>query len=520
MGLFSRILKKESYSSATHDISCEGKRIEIALDVNEFARDGRAELFLKNNELTVVVKSKATNQGGVAPKVESSGEKDGLLSSPSGMEAGKDTSSSGEPERKGERLVIGNKVPGGRPAEPVHFKKPLRPMLYDNVSWKEPHSMTLEEFSALNEQYRYGKIDSLVEETVELPEGIKVKVEKGRISVESDEWHPAKGDDSGQFEIELPKNGLKLSLFVIRPVSELLVYKKVRDDVKYQKKDEDSGQGKSGSFRWVFASTRGPSHRNSDKLCRDDDVNVWHDSVNDTLYLVVADGAGSAKYAREGARIAVKEMVNYFKDRHLRKGMFDSASGCQVVREEIHRAVLYVVKTIERRAEEISREQNEPGLTKRNFHTTLNFAVIQRNVNGDFKVISFAVGDGAIVLCKNDGGHNRLSSPDRGEFASQTAFITINNIIPSETEIGKESSKAFYEKRFKDETITENEMRNGYLALMTDGVSEDMEDWAKFISETKDIMDRQDNQALLELLNSQVERSLDDKTLVLASSNF
>ena len=518
---FSHKLKEEKFESEGHMVFCCDKKIEIELDAASFNRVGYAEFSLEQNTFTIIVKRKDTCENSPMQEVKPVADGKVSISNTSGYTDNK-TDAVGDKVKDIEKeikLTPNNpKMNLNQPDESLQEKKPLRYMIFDNVSWKEPHSMTIDEFSSLNEKYRYGGIDNLKEEVVELEEGIVVLVTKDKISVNSDKWQPKKGGDGGRFEVVLPINGIKLSLFVIRPVSELLVYKDVSPDVPYPKKPDDKvGSGRSGSFKWVYGSVRGPSHRNSDQLCRDDDVNVLHDCANDTLYLAVADGAGSAKYAREGSRIAVEEMVNYFRNKPLPQGMFDSSNGCQVVRQEIHHAVLAVLGKIDKRAEEVSLEQNEPGLTRRNFHTTLNFAVIQRDVKGDFKVISFAVGDGAIMFCHSEGNYKPLSVADRGEFASQTAFITIKGLIPlSDNFINRE----FYEKRFSGATITADEMRNGYLALMTDGVSEDVGNWGEFILETKDVIQKLDGRALVDLLNGQVERNLDDKTLVLVSSNL
>jgi len=125
----------------------------------------------------------------------------------------------------------------------------MRKMLFDNVVWKEPHSMTLEAFSALNSNMRYGSISELKAENVEFAAGW-IRVSAAGISVDTTKWRPEKGGGQGQFHVELPQNGLVLSLFVFRPVSELVSYKDVRDDVPYRKSDEYSASGCAGGFKW------------------------------------------------------------------------------------------------------------------------------------------------------------------------------------------------------------------------------------------------------------------------------
>lgn len=520
-------LKNERSSFASNGVvSVDNRNIEITFDEQSFDQDGIASCFLKENDITITLHKVAAKPLSAKPSVDSNDGQDAPTSTPivskeivdpsiqNGTQADTVGSEEKAPPGKGVVGIADQEIQAHKPV-PVSAKT-FRTMLFDNVSWKEPHSMTLEEFSALNRKMRYGEVRELKEEVVDFEAG-RICVSTDGISVDTAKWNPPKGGSDGQFHIELPMNEIRLSLFVFRPVSELLSFKEVSKEVPYPKIDEDFGRGSGGAFKWVYASTRGPSHRNSDRLCRDDDIRVWHDHKTDTLYLVVADGAGSANYAREGSRIAVEGMINYFKEKPLCSGMLNSSNGCLEAKKEIHRAVLNsVLARIDERCREISAERSEPNLTRRSLHTTLNFAVIQRGLNDESNVLTFAIGDGAVLFCKNDGTCRRLSVPDRGEFASQTAFITSSGSIPP---LESESSLKFYECRFNKATISAGETDAGYLALMTDGVSEDLEDWGGFLKVTGQIMKAMDASALLEWLNLQVERNLDDKTIVLASQS-
>lgn len=495
-------------------VSCDnGANIEIRFDDQVFDQEGVAKFSLKENGITITLHRKVEpSQDSAEGNIASATHKEGAQCEGQNVDVG---NAIGSPNKEVDETAKSTGALAGQKSQlhtPAPTTKSLRTMLFDNVSWKEPHSMSLEELSALNQKMRYGEIRELKEEVVAFEAGT-VSVSADRIAVDTEKWNPEKGGGSGQFHVELPINGIRLSLFVFRPVSELLIFKKV-EGVPYPKDDEDSGCGNGGSFKWVYASTRGPSHRNSDKLYRDDDVRGWHDDKNDTLYLVVADGAGSAKYAREGSRIAVEETINYFIGKPLSSGVLVSSQGYEIAKREVHYAVRNVLTMIDDRCDKIKQERNETNLTRRYLHTTLNLAIVQRGFNEEFKILTFAIGDGAVVFCQNDGSCTLLSVPDRGEFASQTAFITSNGIIP---ELGSPDCEKFYERRFEEATISADKMKNGYLALMTDGVSEDVEDWGRFIEETKFAIEKMDAVALLDWLNNQIERNLDDKTLVLAS---
>lgn len=62
----------------------------------------------------------------------------------------------------------------------------------------------------------------------------------------------------------------------------------------------------------VAASKRGRSHAQEAKP-RDDHFKLYHDDKTNWYVMAVADGAGSAKYSREGSRIACETVVEHCK---------------------------------------------------------------------------------------------------------------------------------------------------------------------------------------------------------------
>ena len=93
----------------------------------------------------------------------------------------------------------------------------------------------------------------------------------------------------------------------------------------------------------------------------------------------------------------------------------------------------------------------------RDYSTTLIFALVKKFDFGYF-IASYSVGDGAVALHKKDTYVKTLLDPDGGEFAGQTRFITMSEII--------ESADIWKRIRF--------EFNNDFtsLFLMTDGVSD------------------------------------------------
>ncbi|MGZ8538433.1 MAG: protein phosphatase 2C domain-containing protein, partial [Flavisolibacter sp.] len=83
----------------------------------------------------------------------------------------------------------------------------------------------------------------------------------------------------------------------------------------YWKEDNVAEFVKLGDRHIVVASKRGRSHANVGSF-RDDDYAFKHYDQNGWNIVVVADGAGSAKFSRKGSEIACKAVVEYF-DTHL-----------------------------------------------------------------------------------------------------------------------------------------------------------------------------------------------------------
>src|SRR5690606_18943021 len=80
----------------------------------------------------------------------------------------------------------------------------------------------------------------------------------------------------------------------------------------YAKPDEDSFQGNFLDKKIVIASKRGRSHAHEGTF-RDDDF-CTKSLPNDWAIVAVADGAGSAKYARQGSKIATHFIAERFND--------------------------------------------------------------------------------------------------------------------------------------------------------------------------------------------------------------
>lgn len=242
--------------------------------------------------------------------------------------------------------------------------------------------------------------------------------------------------------------------------------------IKFFKKDCDTAyicvpaNDKGPQKDIVVASKRGRSHAHEGKA-RDDDFRVCHILENGWYIMAVADGAGSAKYSRKGSAIACETCVEFCKNalqdsealedaicdlnlngakedysnRNISTILYNIVGGAA---HKAHRAIL----------EFAAGEKNQP----RDYATTLLLAICKKFDFGWF-VASFWVGDGAMCIYDKDRRYIKLlGTPDGGEYAGQTRFLTMTEIFSPESIMSR--LKYSIEKDFLA------------LLLMTDGVSD------------------------------------------------
>ncbi|WP_406041518.1 protein phosphatase 2C domain-containing protein [Succinimonas sp.] len=249
-------------------------------------------------------------------------------------------------------------------------------------------------------------------------------------------------------------------------------------DIPYYKPDTATGfcAANNGKVKIFGASRRGRSHAHVGAP-RDDDFQIKTDDVTGWTYLVVADGAGSAKYSRMGAEraceVVAERLPDLVKNEKFQEALIrlESNPGFgEAELEQLRKSAYYVLP---KAAHEAFKSLNELVPTTkekselRDFATTL-LCVITRNIHDRQLVISFAIGDGAIAVydAGNSANTHLMNTPDSGEFAGQTRFLTMKSIFANSQEIMA---------RIRIQCVPD------YTAvmLMTDGVSD-----AKFETES------------------------------------
>src|SRR5688572_17380669 len=210
-----------------------------------------------------------------------------------------------------------------------------------------------------------------------------------------------------------------------------------RDD-PYWKEDNVEEFAKLGDRHIVVASKRGRSHANVGSF-RDDDYAFKHYEQNGWSLVVVADGAGSAKFSRKGSEIACKAVVDYFDtnltpefirefDEVLMKhhnDKTDTETGRKLsvlIYETLSKAAYYPHQKLVEFAKE-----TETNL--KDFYSTLIFTLFRKYELG-YAFLSFGVGDCPIVILNKDLTDVTLMNwLDVGEFGGGTRFINMPEIF-------------------------------------------------------------------------------------------
>ena len=212
------------------------------------------------------------------------------------------------------------------------------------------------------------------------------------------------------------------------------------------------------------ASQRGRSHAHVGSP-RDDDFSILRTDNEGWNILIVADGAGSAKFSREGSKVACESI-----SRDLNLKLSDSQDPLNLgiqqfcsdksrpeindlkeIKKLAYYQIVPVVKAAISSIEAVMNNCREEPVTLKDFATTLLMAVTKK-IGSYYLVISFAIGDGAIVVYDEhespvssrivkDGKtpyNDRsllMNTPDSGEFAGQTRFLTMKNLFTNANDL-------------------------------------------------------------------------------------
>lgn len=185
----------------------------------------------------------------------------------------------------------------------------------------------------------------------------------------------------------------------------------------------------------IAASQRGRSHAHEGSF-RDDDFGIGFDQPTGWHYMVVADGAGSAKLSRQGSAVACEAvhepllthfrstLAASFTEAVLRYRLNRDSSAEQSIRRALYTS-LGAAALAARKA--VEGEAAAHGGNLRDFSTTF-LLVICRQFDVGWFAAAFSIGDGGVAVYSTTAGVTPLSQADSGEFAGQTRFLTMSEI--------------------------------------------------------------------------------------------
>ena len=266
----------------------------------------------------------------------------------------------------------------------------------------------------------------------------------------------------------------KIINFVVNPDPKSLWKNLPSDETDpYWKVDNVEEYAQLGDKNIVVSSKRGRSHANVGSF-RDDDYAFKHLESSGWSVVAVADGAGSAKFARQGSKIVCDKIIAYFEEKMTEdvSATFDEIikNYQQDTENEDFKKTFYELRYsylcgaafAAHKALEVFSTIKEVNI--KDFHSTLIFSLFKKYDFG-YVILTFGVGDCPIAVVNSDMSDMKLMNwLDVGEFGGGTRFITMQEIFQHQNFATRQNFHIIED--FK------------YLVLMTDGIYD-----AKFVVE-------------------------------------
>jgi serine/threonine protein phosphatase PrpC len=247
----------------------------------------------------------------------------------------------------------------------------------------------------------------------------------------------------------------------------------------------------AGEYLLVGASRRGRSHEHMGTYREDAFAVGAHPSG--AWVIAVADGAGSCRLSRVGARIATQVA----RDRVLQALQCTGDEAALEPREAVIQAARHARSEIEIAA-------HQRGCSLADLSCTL-LVLLYRPTERGGQVVAFQVGDGLVAAIEPDGTLIPLTAVDAATWAGETRFLT--------SDLGDTW-------RDRAQLVPFPEPPHGFL-VASDGVADDLVPldrngpilWREV---GKAIGQPEPDGELLKLLNYKKRGSFDDRTLVVA----
>lgn len=245
-------------------------------------------------------------------------------------------------------------------------------------------------------------------------------------------------------------------------------------------------------WKAITQSAIGTRHQAVNLPCQD--YGAYRLLSQDILIGAIADGAGSAKNADRGAKIAVEQSLSFLESKIATQHLFTEEQAQLLFQELVESARSQLSQT----AIQLNGELKDLASTLLVFIATPD------------AIAAMQIGDGFIVTRSQTGEYELLFQPDKGEYINETTFVTSDHAL-----------EAMQVKVL----LTESH----FICAATDGVervSLNLSQWQPFppffepleayLQETQN--PEQEDTYLKDFLNSDRlnARTTDDKTLLLS----
>ncbi len=172
-------------------------------------------------------------------------------------------------------------------------------------------------------------------------------------------------------------------------------------------------------WRSVARSVIGMRHQTQQIPCQDYGD---HHTFQDVVVGAVADGAGSAKYAEVGARVAVEKVLQFLASSEQslkRKNRLTHAFTEAEAKRVFHKATELAIAALKQQASQDGCQLGDLACTLLVFLATPAW------------IAAMQIGDGFMLVRLQGKSYQLLLKPDRGECANETTFVTSANALSS-----------------------------------------------------------------------------------------
>lgn len=174
----------------------------------------------------------------------------------------------------------------------------------------------------------------------------------------------------------------------------------------------------------------GEKNKERQRQCQDH-LDFFCDDMNDIVFGVVSDGAGSKKHSDIGAKIAVKESIEFIKNQmydiphKIKESIeFEKNEKNYIPHKNKDEVKIFYKFLVEHVIRSLEEESKNIGCNSEELYCTLVVFFVSQNY---FTAIQ--IGDGLIVIkVQEENKYELLFSPDKGLYKNMTRFINEKNL--------------------------------------------------------------------------------------------